>query len=129
MASVSASTLYPGSTCGHNASHNPRNLAVFVDGTSKKLGNKVIRFATSRLSIADPRSLLQNTNVLKLYERVVDGSLVEGSRVEQHKYYLKGIGAYDVDHLPVRKRAANAAYCLLENGFAWFVPRQRVSRH
>ena len=62
---------------------------------------------------------------MKLYDSVVDERR-EDSEVRQRGHYLKGIGAYDVDHLSLLERAGNAAYSNLEMAFAWSVLREQV---
>ena len=45
----------------------------------------------------------------------------EDSELEQRKYFLGGIGAYDVDHLSRLERAGNTVYREFEKALAWFV--------
>ena len=55
----------------------------------------------------------RNTNV-ELYIKVMTRHL-EDSELEQHKHYLQGLGAYDVDHLLVPlKHPRRAVYNGLE---------------
>ena len=70
----------------------------------------------------------QNSNVWKLYEKVIDRSL-EGSGLEQHRYYLVGIGAYDLEHLPPLERTGIAVYRGLELSLAWFVLGKCLLHH
>ena len=67
----------------------------------------------------------QNTNVVKLYDSVMDERR-EDSKLKQRKYYLKGIGACDVDHLSPLERAGKAVYSGLEMAFALSVLREYV---
>ena len=70
----------------------------------------------------------QNSNVWKLYEKVIDRNL-EGSELEQHRHYLVGIGVRDPEHLPLRERAGAAVYRSFEMSFAWFVLGKRLFHH
>ena len=63
---------------------------------------------------------------MKLYDNVV-AERQEDSELEQHKYYLKGIGAYDADNLSFLERAGNTVYSKLEMALAWFVLRKHLS--
>lgn len=45
----------------------------------------------------------------------------EGSQLQQRSLYLKGIGAYELDHLPRLDRVGKAIYSAFEMAFAWFV--------
>ncbi|KAN0094937.1 Uncharacterized alpha/beta hydrolase domain (DUF2235) domain containing protein [Tylopilus felleus] len=80
------------------SSVNPRNLAVFIDGTSNKPGPN-------------------DSNVSKLFSQVK--SMGEGSQLQQRSLYLKGIGAYELDHLPRLDRVGKAIYSAFEMAFAW----------
>ena len=64
---------------------------------------------------------------MKLYDSVMDERR-EDSKLKQRKYYLKGIGAYDVDHLSPLERAGNTVYSGLEMAFAWSVLCERQFR-
>ena len=97
----------------------PRNLAVFIDGSSNKPGGKVTFYWRIMVFCYSP-AYEQNTNVLKLFRNVMAQSR-EDSELEQHKYYLKGIGVYDVDHLSPLERAGNTVYREFEKALAWFV--------
>ncbi|KAF8552285.1 hypothetical protein OG21DRAFT_1535523 [Imleria badia] len=81
-------------TCS-STSVNPRNLVVFIDGTSNKPGPK-------------------NTNVKKLHDHI----FINESPVEQHIFYLEGIGAYEVDGLSLSSRMGKAIYSGLQVAFA-----------
>lgn len=70
----------------------------------------------------------QNTNVLKLYRKVISESL-EGYGLEQRKYYLNGIGTYEVNRLSVLERVGKAIYNGLEKAFVWFVLRKHLSHY
>ncbi|KAI9569164.1 hypothetical protein HD554DRAFT_619999 [Boletus coccyginus] len=74
--SVSTPPSHRCPTC-RSASVNARNLAVFIDGTSDKHGDK-------------------ETNVMKLFNALPDEERLE---LTQRKQYYKGIGARDVDNL------------------------------
>ena len=56
---------------------------------------------------------------MKLYDKVMARNGGD-SELEQHKYYLKGIGVHDVDHLSLRELAGNVVYSGLEKTLAWF---------
>ena len=58
---------------------------------------------------------------MKLFQQVIADGETGSPPVEQHKYYLKGIGAHDVDHLPLRRRVGKTIYGGLEMALAWFV--------
>ena len=49
------------------------------------------------------------------------------SNLEQHKHYVKGIGAYDAGRLSILGRAERTVRGLLEQGLAWCVLRQHLS--
>ena len=95
---------------------------VFIDGTSNKPGDKVTSHWRVMVSCYSP-AYGQNTNVVKLYDNVM-AARGEDSELEQRKYYLKGIGAYDVDHLSCLEWAGNAVYSGFEKLLAWFVLRK-----
>ena len=61
---------------------------------------------------------------MKLYDVISDG---EGSEPEQHKLYFEGIGAYEVDHLPLPTRVGKVIYSEFEMALAWFVLRKKMS--
>ena len=62
----------------------------------------------------------QNSNVRKLYEKVMDRS-IEGSELQQHRYYLVGMGVHDLERLPLLERAGKVVQSNLEMSLAWFV--------
>ncbi|KAI9569194.1 hypothetical protein HD554DRAFT_2020868 [Boletus coccyginus] len=83
-------------TC-KSTSEDPRNLVVFIDGTSNKFGP-------------------ENTNVVKLFRQVDTES--EGSTLKQFKNYWSGIGTQSesvLDHM------GNKVNRLIEMAFAWNV--------
>lgn len=55
---------------------------------------------------------------MKLFQKVVR---IEGSELQQDKCYLKGIGAYETNHLDWLGRKRKEMYSTLEMAFAWFV--------
>jgi uncharacterized protein (DUF2235 family) len=62
---------------------------------------------------------------MKLHDAISDG---EGSEVEQRKQYFEGIGAYEVDQLPLPSRVGRAIYRRFEKALAWFVLRKYLFR-
>ena len=70
----------------------------------------------------------QNSNVRKLYEKAIDRSL-EGSELQQHRYYLVGIGTHDREHLPLLERVGKNVYSGLEMSLAWFVLGKLLFHH
>ena len=65
---------------------------------------------------------------MKLFDDVMTENLRD-SKLEQQKHYLKGIGAYDAGHLSMFGRVERTVCGLLEQGVAWYVPRQHLSRY
>ena len=60
---------------------------------------------------------------MKVYNEVTKGN-PGFPALEQRKYYVKGIGAYEVDRLPVHKRARRVVRSVFEQALAWFVFRK-----
>ena len=110
-----------------SASVRPRNLAVFIDGSSNKPGDNVTFHWRVMVFCYSP-AYGQNTNVVKLYDNVVAGRR-EDSKLKQREYYLKGIGAYHVDHLSLLERAGNTVYREFEKALAWFVFCKHLFRY
>ena len=57
---------------------------------------------------------------MKLYDNVVTVR-PENSELEQWKYYLKGIGAYDIDHLSSLEHVGNTIYSRFKIALVWFM--------
>ena len=55
-----------------------------------------------------------------LYDVISDG---EGSKLKQRKQRFEGIGAYELDHLPLPSRVGKVIYSGFEKAFARFVLR------
>lgn len=65
---------------------SPRNLVVFIDGTSNQFGPNV-RISLSYISLSD--AIYKNTNVVELRSRIL-----KDSAVPQLTFYSPGIGTY-----------------------------------
>ena len=60
---------------------------------------------------------------MKVYSEVTSGN-PDFPAPEQYKHYVEGIGAYEVDRLPVHERAGRVVRSVFEQALAWFVFRK-----